>query len=199
MQTLKPGVWGYLTLYSSVYPGPGFSGKYDWAGELELSPDPFQEWTDATSLLVVNSTASKPLTSGRRRALLQQSTTGLVPVQGRVAIKESKTVVDNSGSTSGVLALDDSGDIQLVCGSNCPDMGQPQLGAPEQAGSSPTADSSTNTGASGNRQEEALQSYGLLCLPCRNKRQEHIVSSRAASPWTVTIELQFNAGTACRV
>eukprot|EP00775_Hariotina_reticulata_P005926 gene5926-6166_t len=149
VQTLKPGVWGYLTLYSSAYPGPGFSGKYDWAGELELSPDPFQEWTDATSLLVANSTAPKHLTSGRRRALLQQSTTGLVPVQGRVAIKESKTVVDNSGSTSGVLALDDSGDIQLVCGGNCPDMGQPQLGAPEQAGSSPSADSSTNTGASG--------------------------------------------------
>eukprot|EP00775_Hariotina_reticulata_P014247 gene14247-14395_t len=139
VQTLKPGVWGYLTLYSSVYPGPGFSGKYDWAGELELSPDPFQEWTDATSLLVANSTAPKHLTSGRRRALLQQSTTGLVPVQGRVAIKESKTVVDNSGSTSGVLALDDSGDIQLVCGGNCPDMGQPQLGAPDHSSGNPAA------------------------------------------------------------
>jgi len=171
VQTLKPGVWGYLTLYSSVYPGPGFSGKYDWAGELELSPDPFQEWTDATSLLVANSTAPKHLTPGKRRALLQQTTTGLVPVQGRVAIKESKTVVDNSGSTSGVLALDDSGDIQLVCGSNCPDLGQPQLGVPEQSSGNPSAPPGVSPDQSGEG--------GLTLIGTRYVSTLH----GAVSPW----------------
>ena len=40
---LNPTVDGMLTLYSAVYPGPGFTGLYDWDGNLTLDPDPYRE------------------------------------------------------------------------------------------------------------------------------------------------------------
>jgi hypothetical protein len=40
--TLRPSVNGSLTLRSKAYVGPGFSGKYNWSGELLMVPDPFQ-------------------------------------------------------------------------------------------------------------------------------------------------------------
>ncbi|WIA21370.1 hypothetical protein OEZ85_000589 [Tetradesmus obliquus] len=43
-QSMDSRVNGSLSLYSSVYPGPGFNGVYDWAGQLELNPDPFIVW-----------------------------------------------------------------------------------------------------------------------------------------------------------
>jgi hypothetical protein len=42
--TLRPSVNGSLTLRSKAYVGPGFSGKYNWSGELLMVPDPFQVW-----------------------------------------------------------------------------------------------------------------------------------------------------------
>jgi hypothetical protein len=102
---------------------PPPAGRYDWSGELELAPDPFQEWRDAESLLATNASASTA-PSGHRRTLLQSTptSTGVVPVQGRVAIKESRAPVDPSGSsTPGVVSLDDTGDITLICqGGTCP-------------------------------------------------------------------------------
>ncbi|WIA18832.1 hypothetical protein OEZ85_003511 [Tetradesmus obliquus] len=124
IQTLRPRVSGYLNLWSKAYPGPGFSGRYDWSGELELSPDPFTEWQDAAELLHTNSSSSNstnPPAGTRHRILLQDASnatsTGMVPVQGRVAVKESKAPVDPSSSNSpaGTVALDDSGDITLIC------------------------------------------------------------------------------------
>lgn len=91
------------------------AGRYDWSGQLELAPDPFTVWEDAQSLLAVsNSTAD-----GRRRSLLQThgntTSTGMVPVQGRVGVRETRAPVQASGTPApGVLALDD-GDITLVC------------------------------------------------------------------------------------
>ena len=40
---LSPMINGTLTLYSSVYPGPGFTGTYDWDGMLTLDPDPYAQ------------------------------------------------------------------------------------------------------------------------------------------------------------
>eukprot|EP00878_Enallax_costatus_P011250 GHUV01011747.1.p1 GENE.GHUV01011747.1~~GHUV01011747.1.p1 ORF type:complete len:643 (+),score=209.73 GHUV01011747.1:485-2413(+) len=42
--SMSPTVSGDLTLLSKTYPGPGFSGKYNWTGVLLMSPDPFVEW-----------------------------------------------------------------------------------------------------------------------------------------------------------
>lgn len=110
---------------------------------MELAPDPFTEWgPDAQSLLATN--ASLPAASRRRRrALLQDgagsggssSTTGMVPVQGRVGIREARAAVDPSGSAAatGSVALDESGDITLVCqaGSQCPEPPTSQGGMSE--------------------------------------------------------------------
>jgi hypothetical protein len=153
-------VSGFLTMLSSIYPGPGFSGTYDWTGDLQLSPDPFQEWNAATSLLIHNSkniSTSAAIPDGKRRSLLQATTdsVGQVPVQGLVSVRERATTVDNSKATSGVLALDDTGDIQLYCGSNCPDLGQPTSalgglqGTSEQSAASNSSSSNTPGGAAG--------------------------------------------------
>eukprot|EP00879_Flechtneria_rotunda_P018722 GHRR01019647.1.p1 GENE.GHRR01019647.1~~GHRR01019647.1.p1 ORF type:complete len:652 (+),score=259.44 GHRR01019647.1:1236-3191(+) len=42
--TMSPTVNGTLNLWSKVYPGPGFSGNYNWTGNLLMTPDPFAEW-----------------------------------------------------------------------------------------------------------------------------------------------------------
>ncbi|KAF6250697.1 hypothetical protein COO60DRAFT_1629462 [Scenedesmus sp. NREL 46B-D3] len=127
IQTLRPRVSGYLKLWSKAYPGPGFSGRYDWSGELELAPDPFTEWQDAASLLVTDlSSNSSSMPDGHhRRSLLQDAarsdngsstSTGMVPVQGRVGIRESRAPVDPNGNFSpGTVTLDDTGDIVLIC------------------------------------------------------------------------------------
>ncbi|KAF6257103.1 hypothetical protein COO60DRAFT_1461341 [Scenedesmus sp. NREL 46B-D3] len=127
IQTLRPRVSGYLKLWSKAYPGPGFSGRYDWSGELELAPDPFTEWQDAASLLVTDSSSnSSSMPDGHhRRSLLQDAasgdndsstSTGMVPVQGRVGIRESRAPVDPNGNSSpGTVTLDDTGDIVLIC------------------------------------------------------------------------------------
>jgi hypothetical protein len=102
------------------------AGRYDWSGELELAPDPFIEWQDAASLLYTNTSSNSTPGSDRRRSLLQDATnssdnsnstsTGMVPVQGRVGIRESKAPVDSGTSSNpGSVALDDTGDIVLIC------------------------------------------------------------------------------------
>jgi hypothetical protein len=49
--TLRPSVNGSLTLRSKAYVGPGFSGKYNWSGELLMAPDPFAVWNLSPSAL----------------------------------------------------------------------------------------------------------------------------------------------------
>lgn len=78
------------------------AGTYDWAGKLEMSPDPFQEWSDAASLLVHNTTNNSTTGRKRSRALLQTST-GQAPVQGRVSVREAKEATTGVGSSSALL------------------------------------------------------------------------------------------------
>lgn len=40
---------GFVNLLSSTYPGPGFTGQYQMAGDLTLTPNPFK--TAAPQLL----------------------------------------------------------------------------------------------------------------------------------------------------
>eukprot|EP00775_Hariotina_reticulata_P014242 gene14242-14392_t len=155
MQTLNVKVGGFLTMLSSIYPGPGFSGTYDWAGDLQLTPDPFQEWSKATSLLIQNSkniSTSAVVPVDKSRSLLQANvdSIGQVPVQGLVSVRERATTVENSKATSGILALDDTGDIQLFCGSQCPDLGQPMspsagMQGPYLGASEPPASNSSSS------------------------------------------------------
>lgn len=99
------------------------TGRYDWSGQLELAPDPFAEWQDAQALLATNTTS----VAARHRSLLQgpssgsTTSTGMVPVQGRVGIREAKaSVAPGIGLSPGTIALDD-GDIVLVCSDGrCP-------------------------------------------------------------------------------
>jgi hypothetical protein len=106
------------------------TGVYDWAGQLDLSPDPFTVWSD-TSELLTNSSSSN-----RHRSLLQQGAsssrlllqagassnstgTGNVPVQGRVAVRETGSGSSSSSNpvtagSSAAIALDDSGDIMVL-------------------------------------------------------------------------------------
>jgi hypothetical protein len=42
--TLSPSVNGSLTLRSRTYVGPGFSGRYNWSGDLLMVPNPFEVW-----------------------------------------------------------------------------------------------------------------------------------------------------------
>lgn len=84
------------------------AGNYDWAGELELTPDPFTVWQDAASLLQQGNASVAP--AGRHRSLLQSSSTGMVPVQGRVGVRESRTAIDSSSTAGGSVALDDTGE-----------------------------------------------------------------------------------------
>uniref|UniRef100_A0A383WBS1 Uncharacterized protein n=1 Tax=Tetradesmus obliquus TaxID=3088 RepID=A0A383WBS1_TETOB len=42
--TLSPSVNGSLTLRSKSYIGPGFSGRYNWSGDLVMVPNPFAVW-----------------------------------------------------------------------------------------------------------------------------------------------------------
>jgi hypothetical protein len=118
------------------------AGRYDWSGKLELAPDPFAVWEDAQSLLTTVGNASS--SSTRHRSLLQDTgtngnstSTGMIPVQGRVGVRESKASTSPSGASApGVLALDD-GDITLVCqAGQCPAV---LSGVPEQAGNSAAA------------------------------------------------------------
>jgi hypothetical protein len=134
------------------------AGRYDWSGELELAPDPFIEWQDAASLLHTNSSSNSSSSSSsnttdgkRRRSLLQDSndvssnstSTGMIPVQGRVGIRESKAPVDPGASSNpGSVALDDTGDIVLICANGvCPASltgipGQAETPDPTQPGDS---------------------------------------------------------------
>jgi hypothetical protein len=50
-------VTGFVNLLSATYPGPGFTGKYQLAGDLALTPNPFSD--------VLNSTAESRSASQR--------------------------------------------------------------------------------------------------------------------------------------
>ncbi|KAF8072517.1 olpB [Scenedesmus sp. PABB004] len=117
--TLNPSVAGDLTLFSSVWPGPGFSGCYDWSGALELDPNPFVVWPDAAALL--GGAHARRLTAAR--ASSSPSSSGLTPVQGRVSVRESGSAAaaaaaggaDNSTGVP-VVPLDDADEIRVVGG-----------------------------------------------------------------------------------
>jgi hypothetical protein len=95
------------------------AGVYGWAGQLELNPDPFTVWSDASDLLTPGSNSSS--NNNKRRSLLQTGNgigTGNVPVQGRVAVREtgsgSGSSSSSSSSTTTAVALDESGDIMVL-------------------------------------------------------------------------------------
>ena len=61
--TLTPTVDGNLTLYSKLYPGPGFTGYYQWSGTLFMNPDPFT----TLNLTAVAAAAAGGVTAATRR------------------------------------------------------------------------------------------------------------------------------------
>ena len=66
---MEPLVNGTMVLYSAAYPGPGFTGTYDWNGTLKLEPDPFKrlrEMYEALEAMADNSSSS--VSSGVRKA-----------------------------------------------------------------------------------------------------------------------------------
>jgi hypothetical protein len=63
---LEPAVSGVLTLYSAWYPGPGFTGTYDWDGDLDMDPNPFH----LLGFAGINAGSSRPSTSNRHRLRL---------------------------------------------------------------------------------------------------------------------------------
>jgi hypothetical protein len=72
--TLECLVAGKVQLQSKAYPGPGFSGTFDWRGNLAISPNPWDFWD-----------ASRPVSSGsirgttRRRMLQVEGSGSLLP------------------------------------------------------------------------------------------------------------------------
>jgi len=94
-----------LVVQSDCPPGVMWAaaGTYDWAGKLELSPNPFDIWPEAGSILVNSSGGGST-----RRLLQTSSSTGQVPVQGMVTIREVPTA-SSSDNSQGVLPLDDTG------------------------------------------------------------------------------------------
>lgn len=91
-------------------------------GALELSPNPFDVWQDALSLLVPNSSSNgssrRHLLQARSkrsgRVLLQSASTGMVPVQGRVSIRESGSAESSISGSNGTEVLDNTGDIMVI-------------------------------------------------------------------------------------
>jgi hypothetical protein len=67
--TLNPSVNGSLTLRSKAYVGPGFSGRYNWSGDLLMVPNPFAVWNLSSS--AVSTQAALPSSAaGSAPALL---------------------------------------------------------------------------------------------------------------------------------
>lgn len=69
---------------------------------MELSPDPFTTWADAAELLQPGSNATGAGSPQRRLHQLNTTnssttTTGEVPVQGRVTVRETATPMSNDG------------------------------------------------------------------------------------------------------
>jgi hypothetical protein len=55
---LAPVVNGTMVLYSASYPGPGFTGTYDWNGTLKLEPDPFKRLEEMYQSIKAGASAS---------------------------------------------------------------------------------------------------------------------------------------------
>jgi hypothetical protein len=75
--TTPVSVAGTLRLVSPGWPGPGFTGSYQWSGNLTVSPDPW-------SLLVTNSTPAPT----RHRCQLLSAAGVSVGVSGPVVVRE---------------------------------------------------------------------------------------------------------------
>jgi hypothetical protein len=99
---------GTLQLESSEWPGPGFTGEYDWGGELTLSPDPW-------SLL------PKPATAHRRQLLSSVR----VDVSGAVVVKEISPVavpslLQDTQRSDNLNLLDADGSVVVVGAASLP-------------------------------------------------------------------------------
>lgn len=76
--TVEPAVSGTLTLYSAWYPGPGFTGTYDWDGALDMDPNPFRLW-GFTGISTTAVPQPDQANTHRRRLRLLTSDTGSGP------------------------------------------------------------------------------------------------------------------------
>lgn len=104
---MKPSVDGTLTLFSKAYPGPGFSGHYNWSGSLLMAPDPFREW----------GLSAGAAASPSRRILLKRSSThssggfathaqGLTPVQPLGGLQGTSVASNTEATSKSSLAAD---------------------------------------------------------------------------------------------
>ena len=71
---MAPRVNGTMVLYSAAYPGPGFTGTYDWNGTLKLEPDPFKRLREMNKALEVAAGGSSSSSGVRKvQRLLQHA------------------------------------------------------------------------------------------------------------------------------
>jgi hypothetical protein len=95
-------VTGFVNLFSTAYPGPGFTGKYQLAGDLTLSPNPFSDAGNDTAGGV----------PGRKLAGAESPTSLAAPVQGAVAVREQRIVgTTGAASGSGTSFIDPDGSV----------------------------------------------------------------------------------------
>eukprot|EP00877_Chromochloris_zofingiensis_P006721 jgi/Chrzof1/2301/Cz11g10070.t1 len=110
--TLSPFLNGSLTLLSPTYPGPGFTGDYGWFGDMDISPDPFVYWSDASTLLSNTSAGGGLSSHHKRRQMLESSataSTGGVPVRGPVTVKEWHNTDGSPPDDCSIMCIDGPG------------------------------------------------------------------------------------------
>jgi hypothetical protein len=111
-------VSGFVNLLSATYPGPGFTGKYQLAGDLTLTPNPFSDNSNATAV------------AGSNRRKLAGADALAAPAQGAVAVREQRIVGTTGGNaTSGVAFIDPDWSV-IVDGEMPEALRAPWLGMP---------------------------------------------------------------------
>jgi hypothetical protein len=103
---LQPAVSGTLGFTTIHTPGPGFSGDYTWDGSVQFDPDPFTLFA-ALAAEGSGGAAAGPLL--RHRAMQQAASTGPMPVEGPVGVREEPAVQNGSSSGSSGASSDSTG------------------------------------------------------------------------------------------
>lgn len=95
---------GFVNLLSSTYPGPGFTGQYQMAGDLTLTPNPFND-------------SSATAAGNTRRRLVEADTRSVAaPVQGAVVVNEQRIIGTTSANASTSVAYVDPDGSVVVSG-----------------------------------------------------------------------------------
>jgi hypothetical protein len=102
-ESMLVNVTGFVNLLSSTYPGPGFTGRYQLAGELTLTLNPFDN--------APNSSAGG---AGPQRKLAGAVGSSLAaPVHGAVAVREQRIIGTTGGSGNGTSFIDPDGSVAV--------------------------------------------------------------------------------------